>query len=173
MPGFINRVLRVLKLDYHVYQEVETDPAATFQAVLVVLISSMAGGFGSIYKFGITGIFTGFVMSLTGWLVWTCLVYLIGTKIVPAAETQTSLVQLLRTAGFASAPGIFRLAGIVPLLDTFVWLSTSLWMLVTMILATKQTLDYRKTVRAVIVCLIGFVISVLVSMLFFLISDII
>ena len=101
MSSFFDRVLRVLKLDYHVYGEVETDLSATFQAILVVIISSMAGGFGSIYKFGITGIFTGFVMSLAGWMVWICLVYLIGTKIVPAAETQSNPVQLLRTAGFA------------------------------------------------------------------------
>jgi hypothetical protein len=75
--------------------------------------------------------------------------------------------------GFASAPGIFRLAGIIPLVDTFVWLSTSLWMLVTMIMATRQTLDYQKTVRAVIVCGLGFIVYVLVFMLFFLISDVV
>ena len=173
MSSFFDRVLRVLKLDYHVYGEVETDLSATFQAILVVIVSSMAGGFGSIYKFGITGIFTGFVMSLAGWMVWTCLVYLIGTKIVPAAETQSNPVQLLRTAGFASAPGIFRLAGIIPLLDTFVWLSTSLWMLVTMIMATRQTLDYQNTVRAVIVCGLGFIVYLLVFILFFLISDVV
>jgi hypothetical protein len=173
MPTFIERVLRVLKLDSYIYKEVEIDQSATFQAVLVVILSSMAGGFGSIYKFGITGIFTGFIMCLAGWMVWTYLIYLIGTKIVPAADTQTNLVQLLRTAGFASAPGIFRLAGIVPLLDTFVWLSTSLWMLVTMIMATKHTLDYRKTVRAIIVCGLGFIVYVLVFIIFFLISDVV
>lgn len=129
----------------------------------------MAGGFGSIYRFGVSGIFTGFIMSLIAWLVWAYLIYLIGTKILPEPSTQADLGQVLRTTGFASSPGILSFTGMVPLLGNFVVLVITIWMLVGMIVATKQALDYTGTVRAMLVCVIGWIIYWLVILLFFIV----
>lgn len=129
----------------------------------------MAGGFGSIYRFGVSGIFTGFIMSLIAWLVWAYLIYLIGTKILPEPSTQADLGQVLRTTGFASSPGILSFIGMVPLLGNFVVLVITIWMLVGMIVATKQALDYTGTVRAMLVCVIGWIIYWLVILLFFIV----
>jgi len=167
MTNFINRVIRALRLDVHVYEEVEADKSATIQALVVVILSSMAGGFGFIYRFGLDGIFTGIVMTLVGWLVWAYLIYVIGTKILPEMHTQADLGQVLRATGFASSPGIIRLAGMIPLLGNFVAFIATIWMLITMVIATKQVLDYTSTVRAIMVCLIGWIIQWLVYLLFF------
>jgi hypothetical protein len=169
MTNFIERVIRALRLDYHVYEEVAADRSATIQAIMVIIISSMAGGFGSIYRFGVSGIFTGFIMSLIAWLVWAYLIYLIGTKILPEPSTQADLGQVLRTTGFASSPGILSFIGMVPLLGNFVVLVITIWMLVGMIVATKQALDYTGTVRAMLVCVIGWIIYWLVILLFFIV----
>jgi len=167
--NFINRVIRAIKLDAQVYEEVEADQSALIQSMMVVVLSSMAGGFGFIFRFGLSGIFTGIMMTLVGWFVWAYLIYLVGTKILPEAQTQADPGQLLRTIGFASAPGLIRVLGMVPLLGNFIAIVSSIWILIAMIIATRQALDYKSTVRAIIVCLIGWFLQWLIYLLFFLI----
>ena len=41
---FVNRIIRACKLDVSLYEEVEADKSATFQAALVVVLSSLAAG---------------------------------------------------------------------------------------------------------------------------------
>jgi hypothetical protein len=110
-------------------------------------------------------------MTLAGWFIWAYLIYLVGTKILPEAQTQSDPGELLRTIGFASAPGLIRVLGIIPLLGTFIAAISSLWMLIAMVIATRQALDYRSTVRAIVVCLIGWILQLLVYLLFFLLFD--
>ena len=47
------------------------------------------------------------------------------------------------------------------------YLISSLWMLVAMIIAVRQALDYNSTLRAVGVCVIGYVIQIFVLVLIF------
>ena len=46
---FINRVFRAIKIDIDLYEEVEKDKKATFQAGIVVVLSSLAAGVGSLH----------------------------------------------------------------------------------------------------------------------------
>ena len=43
---------------------------------------------------------------------------------------------------------------------------TAVWMLLAMIVAVRQALDYKSTGRAVIVCAIGWVLSIILTVLF-------
>ena len=45
---FVNRIIRACKLDVRLYEEVEADKSATFQAALVVILSSLAAGVGAL-----------------------------------------------------------------------------------------------------------------------------
>jgi hypothetical protein len=169
MMTFMNRVIRAIKLEAKVYEEIEADQSALFQAMMVVVLSSMAGGFGFIHRFGLNGIFTGMMMTLVGWFVWAYLIYLVGTKILPEAQTRSDPGELMRTIGFASAPGLIRVLGIIPLLGTFIAVVSSIWILIAMVIATRQALDYQSTVRAIVVCLIGWFLQWFVYLLFYLI----
>jgi hypothetical protein len=42
-----------------------------------------------------------------------------------------------------------------------------IWMLVAMIIAVRQALDYKSTWRAVTVCLVGFIVQTIVFAIFF------
>jgi len=74
---------------------------------------------------------------------------------------------LLRTIGFSSSPGLIRILGIIPGLAGIVFLIAGIWMLVAMVVAVRQALDYKSTFRAVGVCLIGWLIQALIIALFF------
>ena len=167
MNYFFNRMIRAAKLDINLYEEVEADKTALGQSMLVVILSSIAAGIGMITQGGMLGVLTGTVTALIGWLIWSYLTYIIGIKILPTPDTKADYGELLRTIGFSSSPGIIRILGIIPGLATIVFIVAGIWMLVAMIIAVRQALDYKSTFRAVGVCVIGWIIQALVLGLFF------
>jgi hypothetical protein len=162
----IERMIRAAKLDANLYEEVEADASALGQAILVVVLSSLAGGLGSISVNGVGGIISGIFIALIGWLIWALIVFLIGTKVLPQPQTSADLGQVLRTIGFSASPGIIRILGIIPFLYGLVNLVATIWMFVAMVIAVKQALDYDNYLRAVGVCLIGFLVYVIFAAIF-------
>lgn len=161
MPTIVERMLRASRLDANLYEEVEADRSTMGQALAVVLLSSIAGGIGTAGEDGL-GLFGAAIASLIGWYVWAFLTYFIGTKWLPEPTTEADVGQMLRTLGFASAPGVIRILGVIPGVSMPVAVIGSLWMLCAMVVAVRQALDYRSTGRAIAVCIIGFVVQVAV-----------
>ena len=165
MASMVDRMVRAAKLDPQLYEEVEADKAALGQAMGVVVLASVAGGVGGGGLGGLSGFFIGTVGSLIGWFIWAGLTYLIGTRLLPEPETRADLGELLRTIGFSSSPGLIRVLGLVPGLTGIVFFVSGVWMLTAMIIAVRQALDYRSTLRAVGVCVIGWIVQVVVLVL--------
>ncbi len=163
MASFTERLVGAATLSVHTYEEVEADTTAMAQAIGVVILSSLAAGIGNIGRGG-PGILAAVVGALLGWLVWAWLTYLIGTRLLPEPRTRANWSQLLRTTGFAAAPGIVRVLGIIPLLGWLVFGIANLWMLAAFVVAVKQALDYTSTGRAIGVCLIGWVANGVISL---------
>lgn len=167
MTGFGRRLVRAARLDVNLYEEVEADKGALVQAMGAVVLSSIAAGLGSSEAGGLGGILVGTIMALAAWYVWAYLTYFIGTKLLPEPQTRADAGELLRTIGFASSPGIIRALGIIPGLSGPIFLVASIWMLVAMVIAVRQALDYRSTMRAVGVCVVGWIAQVLILALLF------
>jgi len=165
MTNFTERIIRAAKLDVSVYEEVEADKTAMGQALTIVFLSSIAAGLSTISHIGITGVLIGTVTALLGWVIWAWLTYIIGTKLLPEPQTKSDVGELLRTIGFSSSPGLIRFIGIIPGLAGMVNLVAMIWMLVAMVIAVRQALDYQSTLRAVGVCCIGFVIQIVLMTL--------
>lgn len=165
MADFRDRMIRAAKLDVNLYEEVEADEGALGQATGVVVLSSIAAGVGSIGMGGLGGILLGTIAALIGWYVWAYLTYFIGTRFLPEPQTEADLGELLRTIGFSSSPGLIRVLGIIPGLAGVAFLVASIWMLVAMVIAVRQALDYKSTSRAVGVCAIGWIIQALILVL--------
>jgi hypothetical protein len=165
MATLIERAIGAARLDVATYEEVEHDPNALGQAMTVVAAAALASGVGSAAQqgMGLLGLAVGAAASLLGWFVWAGIVYLVGTKLLPAPDTKADLGQLLRTTGFSAAPGVLGVAGVVPGIGILVVAIAGLWQLVTMVVAVRQALDYPTTGRAIAVCLVGFVVYVLIG----------
>lgn len=161
MTRFLWRMTGAMVLSAKAYEDVEADATATTQAMGVVLLSSLAAGIGAI------GLQSGHpltlvvisLLALAVWAVWALLTYEIGTLLLPSLQTHATPGELLRTIGFASAPGIFRIAGVIPSLRAAVFAVTAVWMLAAMIVAVRQALDYTSTARAVAVCGLGWALA--------------
>ena len=154
--SFLQRALGAARLDADVYEEVEADTSANSQAAWVVTLSAIAAGLGSIGNNGLSGVVWYTLCALASWYIWAAVAYWIGTRLLPGPCTEADRGQLLRTLGFSSAPGVLRIFGLFPPLAAFVFLLSALWMLVAMVVAVRQALDYCTTGQAIAVCAIGF-----------------
>jgi hypothetical protein len=163
MLDFTQRIIGALKLQPAVYEEVEADKGATKQALAIVVISSVATGLGISRTSSLASLAVGALAALLGWCIWAGLTYLIGARILPEPQTQSDVGELMRTTGFASAPALFHLLARLPLIGAAVSVAVSVWMLVAMVIAVRQALDYKSTGRAVGVCLIGWLVYVAIA----------
>jgi hypothetical protein len=156
--SFIYRIMRAAMLDAAVYEEVEADPRATWQAATVVVLSSLAAGLGAT---GIQGPSLSLQMTISGlalltWAAWAMLVLQIGARWIPERRTRADIGQLLRTVGFAAAPGLIQVFAMQPPLAVPVFVGAWLWMFAAMVIAIRQALDYRSTGHALLVTAMGF-----------------
>ena len=167
MTDFGNRIFRAAKLDVALYEEVEADKSALGQAMSVVVLSSIAAGIGNTSKTGLFGMLMMVLVALVGWYIWAYLTYFIGTKLLPEPQTKADHGELLRTIGFSSSPGLIRVLGIIPGMQSIVFPIAAIWMLVAMIIAVRQALDYSSTLRAIGVCAIGWIVQIVLFVLLF------
>jgi hypothetical protein len=174
MPGdlrlrsFPHRLIGALALRAATYEEVEADRGATGQAIAIVVLSSVAAGLGARgFGAGDAGEVAFFsAVALIAWVAWAFVVYQIGSRILPGARTRTDLGELLRTTGFATAPGLLRIIGVLPDLTMPSFAIAALWMLAAMIVAVRQALDYTSTGRAIAVCGFGWALAIALAFLF-------
>ena len=162
MTAFIRRILGALGLDAATFEEVEADRSATGQAILVVVLASVGAGIGNggIGASAVPTIVYGTAASLLAWATWAALIYYLGTRVMPEATTRADLGQVLRTLGFAAAPGMFRAFEVFGGTRWLVLPIASLWMVVAMTIGVRQALDYSTTARAVALALLGWAVSI-------------
>src|SRR3990172_1561397 len=152
-------MLRAARLDASLYEEVEADRGLTGQATAVVLVSAVAAGIGAA-RHG-PGLPVTVLAAVVLWYLWAFLTYLIGTRVLPEPQTKADFGQLLRTIGFARSPGVVRILGIIPGLVRPAFAVAHIWMLVAMVVAVHQALDYTSSWRAAGVVLVGWLIQAL------------
>lgn len=162
MGTFVRRFLAVLSLNPGVFEEVEADRSATWQAGLVVVAAAIAAGIGE------AGLGTdarpvlaaATAASVVAWVGWALLLTLLGTAVLRERTTSTDIGEVLRTLGFAAAPGVFRAFEVFGDTRWLVLPLTSVWMVAAMVIAVRQAFDYTTTGRAVLLSLLGWVVFV-------------
>jgi len=152
----LHRMLRAALLDVNLYEEVEADRRATGQAAAAVVLSSVAAGVGGLTQHGAWPIAWYTLAALASWWIWAYVAYWIGTRLLPGPTTRADSGELLRTIGFSSAPGVLRILAIFHPIAMVAFVASTIWMLVAMVIAVRQALDYAGTARALVVCAIGF-----------------
>jgi len=161
---FLQRLIGAAALDSAIYEEVEADPTATNQAMSVVLLSSVAMGIGARGLGGGVGVIALFgVIALVTWAAWALLMFELGTRLLPGRRTHSNPYELLRTLGFAAAPGLLAVLGAVPAVTVQVLVLSWVWMVAAMVVAVRQALDYESTGRAIATCLLGFVLAMSIA----------
>jgi hypothetical protein len=151
------------RLDPRVYEEIEADRTATVQALAVVALAAMAAGVGrGAEGFAIVHV----AQALLMWVVWAGLSYAVGVYLIPEPQTNADLGQMLRTIGFAASPGILRFFRFIPFLGPVISFIVGIWIVLAMVVAIRQALDYKSLGRAAVVCLIAWFVAMLMGVVF-------
>jgi hypothetical protein len=166
--SFARRLMGAAMLDVGTYEEIEADEGATAQALVVVVLSSVAAGIGALGLGGqnIGAFVLATIVALLAWAAWALVIFEVGVRLMPQSTTKSSVLELMRTIGFASAPGLLRVVGAVPGTTVAIYGVTAIWMLAAMVVGVRQALDYDSTIRAVIVCAIGWALAIAIAVAF-------
>ena len=154
----LKRMIDACLLKASVYEEVEHDTNATLQAVLVVIVVSIAVVLGSymlIRENIIFAVVMGIIFGFVHWAVIAFVTYIVGTKIFNTENTHANWSQMSRAIAFAQTPGLFMvfcfLPGIfLPGIVNSIGLIVFIWRLCTTTVAVRQVLDYDHLTRKVI-----------------------
>ena len=127
MASLGERMVGAMKADVKTFQEIEADPTAIGQAVTVIVIAGVASLIGNVFR---SGVFVGvlsLVVTLITYALWSLLVVLIGTKVMPEPSTKADFNEAFRVVGFTAAPGVFNVLAIIPFLGPLISFVISLW----------------------------------------------
>ena len=163
----ISRMIRAIKLDPTLYEEVEADKGAIRQALIIVTLVSLATPIGRFVS-GDSSLYLaifGLVGGLIGWGIWAGLTFCLGVTIFKTPETKSSWGELARVTGFAQTPGLLFIFIGLPVIGIFIGIFASVWQLFAMVTGVKQALDYTSRWRAVAVVFLGFVIIAVIRLL--------
>jgi hypothetical protein len=150
---------RAALLDADLYEEIESDPRSGWQALVVVTCVSIAGGLGAGWPHP-GSIVLGALILFAGWVGWAVVSNWLGTRFFPEPGTDTNLMEMVRTLGFAATPGLLALLALpFPQARMSVFSMALLWMMAATVMAVRAALDYASTARAVVVCAIGWVVQ--------------
>lgn len=163
--NFLQRLIGAAALDVAIYEEVEADPDAGVQAAAVVVLSSLAAGVGArgFAQYTVANILSISIIALIAWAAWALVTFEIGGRLLPEPQTDVDVGQLMRTIGFASTPGLLRVFGFIPGVTVPVFAVSSIWMLAAMIVGVRQALDYTGTGRAILVCVLGWTLALVIA----------
>jgi len=156
----VQRMLGAATLNIDTFEEVEADETATMQAAAVVSMVAVASAIGAVGSGGGSLLFAP-VSQIIAWLIWSGVTYLIGTKVFAGTATWG---ELLRTLGFAQAPGVLYLFGILPFVGGSIRFAIGIWMLVAGVIAVRQALDFS-TGKAILTVLIGWVAMIIPALI--------
>ena len=145
------RMWRAAKLEAQLYEEVEADRRALRQAGAVVLLACGSGALGGwLAGAGIERIAIDLLEPLVLWLGGSTFAYMVGATFLRGPETRTDFAEVLRTTGFAFAPGLLRALAFLPPPERVgfaVAILADLWILAAAVVAVRQALDFS-TARA-------------------------
>src|SRR5215212_2766629 len=158
--SFVDRVIGAIRLDPATYEAVEHDTDATWQAALVVVVAAIFSGVGS--SGGQTrGLVGGVLASVVFWAIFALFAYLIGAHLLRGPQTSATFGEVLRALGFAYAPSLFAILGLIPAVGPLIVFIAGLWTLIASVIALRQALEVS-TGRAVAIAVVAFLAMVVI-----------
>ena len=157
-PLLWRRAIAVSRFDDAVYEEIEHDPAATREAAIVVVTTSLLAAIGAGVEGGLLTLLIVAVAGLIGWAAYAFVTYFIGTRLLAGPNTQADWGEVARTLGYASAPRALLVLTLLPAIAGVVVLIVGVWVLATTVVALRAALDFS-TGRAIATAVLGWLIQ--------------
>ncbi len=165
----IGRMLGAARLNAQTYEDVEHDSGATIQALLVVILVSVASFVGQLLTgddMNVVGaLVNGITWGVLGWALWALFTWIIGATLLKTEDTEADWGQLARCTGFAQTPRLLSVFLFIPILGPILAFVGLVWSIAAMLVAVRQSLDYTSTWRAFFVIVLAFIPVAITSIL--------
>ena len=160
-----SRIMRVFRLDATLFREVAENKALMNEAAIIVvvvtLLSALGGAIGLLIakaSFGsaILNFFVTWIVGiLVSWILWAVITYFIGTALF---KGKTDIPEMMRVLGYASAPRLLGILGIIPCLGWIAALVGAILAFIAGFIAVREAMEFDTT-KAIITVLISWVIA--------------
>ena len=161
--SYVDRLRGALMLDARTYRDVEQDTDANGQAALTVVLAALAAGIGYLLSRDLVQNVLGTVISsVLQWVIFSFVAYYVGASLFSTGQTSVTPGQVLRTIGFAQAPKLLLVLGIIPILGWVVGLIVFFWFIAAAIVALREAFEFD-TGRAVGTGLVALVVIAIVD----------
>jgi hypothetical protein len=164
----IERAIRVARLELPIYRTIAFDANATRQAALVVATVAIASGIGAIGD-SLGAVITAIIGAFLGWFIFAATTWFFGRNVFGTPVTQANMESLLRTLGYARAPGVLAFFGFIPIIGWMLVGVSAVWALVTAIVAIRETLALS-TNRAIMIGIAAgitaFIVRIIIGIVF-------
>jgi len=166
--AMIDRVRRAAMLDVGLYQEVEADTSLNQEALIVVVLASIAAGIGGLVGSlllggnigpGFMALIVAAVLGVVNYYIWSYLTYFVGTSLFGGTADPG---ELLRVLGYASGPRVLGVLSFIPCVGWVFGLGGAIWALVAGVIAVREALDFD-TSKAILTVIIGWVVILVIT----------
>jgi hypothetical protein len=171
MDTLFNRIIRAAMLDAEFFKEAESDTSLNQEALMVVILVSLAGSIGSFIGGLISGSFgsallaliVALIIGVVNYYIWAYVTYFLGTQLFNA---DVDPGELLRVLGYASGPRVLSILSFIPCIGWLISLAGGIWALVAGFIGTREALDLDTT-KTLITVFIGWVIVTAIGIVIF------
>lgn len=156
----IARFLRMIKFDNTVYKEIEEDEDSNIDALLIVIVAALLSAIGG--AVAARAGFGGFILQFIGnvlvrWLLWTAVIWFVGTRLFGG---QATFIEMARLMGYATAPMALGLLNLIPCVGLLIAIVTFALSLYIGFLAVREGLDLPtdKTIFTILISAVAVII---------------
>ena len=150
-----------MRLKSDTYEDVENDHGAIYQALFIVVVSSVAAAAGELLldrnEDSLWVLAQSIPLGMIAWTIWILSVRMVGSAIFDIADSRAYWGRLFRTTGFALSPGVLYLFVSLPFIGDVIYFVAPLWTLLCMIVAVRPGTDYKSTIRALMVIMLALI----------------
>jgi len=155
-------------LDVAFYNEVEADTSLTQEALIVVVLVSIASGLGAFiggiigaeFARAIIGLLVVIVLGVVNYYIWAYVTYFVGTNLFKGTADPG---ELLRVLGYASGPRLLGILSFIPCVGGIASLIGAIWALIAGFIGVREALDLD-TIKTLVTVIIGWVIVLVINL---------
>lgn len=160
LSATLQRVVRAMSFDVKFFQELRTNTALTQEALYIVIAVAVASAIGGLWG-GLFSMLLAAVMVVVGYYIWTYVALWVGQKFY---SVNADVGQVQRAFGYAYAPQLLSILGIIPCIGWLAAFVGSIWSLVLGVFAIRESMQLDTT-KAIVVTIVGWLIIFVVTLI--------
>jgi len=168
MDTMFNRMIKAAKLDVAFFNEAEADTSLNQEALMVIILVSVASGLGAFVSSLIGGqigpaflaLFVTVLLGIVNYYIWSYVTYFVGTNLFKGTAEPG---ELLRVLGYASSPRLLGVLTFIPCLGGLLGLAGAVWALIAGFIGVREALDLDNG-KTFVTVIIGWVIILIINL---------